>query len=550
LSFKGRIGSTEGSGVTNSQPSIVLGLINPNITYRINPGSEAVDYTILNSATGASVDLNNPANFVHMSNMGASVNSNDKEKYLHLDGEYKLAGSIFRNIKFGGRSADHKRTYDVINPRWNAQYTAAGALVTPSPFISVTGGLLVSNIVPSIPVAAGSYPGNWASGISGNFPRSMMRYATNQMQNLANQYINWDPVLGKNWSAGFEVKETNEALYLMTEFELNNNLSGNLGLRAVTTQVKSTAYQALASGTGVGQCVPLQPCSVPNAITTSSLATYVPQVVETKHTDYLPSLNLRWELQPKLIGRLGITKTLGRANYNELAAAVNLNNTLLTGTSGNPRLKPITATNIDASLAYYFARRAYVSGAVFSQDIKDYVKPGSSNLEFFNTSTNTVSTYLVTSRVAVDAKIRGIELAGEMPIGAGFGVLANATYVDGKDADGQPFLGTSRLTYNLQGYYEDDKFSARLAWNWRSDYAIGLLANRPGVTTVVGTHRYADGGSLSASLSYKITPQISVHFDGNNLLNPVRQTYYINEHAPGYAHEFGRQYFLTLRARF
>lgn len=550
LTFKGRIGSTEGSGVTNSQPSIVLGLINPNITYRINPGSEAVDYTILNSATGASVDLNNPANFVHMSNMGASVNSNDKEKYLHLDGEYKLSGPIFRNIKFGGRSADHKRTYDVINPRWNAQYTPAGALVTPSPFISVTGGLLVSNIVPSIPVAAGSYPGNWASGISGNFPRSMMRYATNQMQNLANQYINWDPVLGKNWSAGFEVKETNEALYLMTEFELNNNLSGNLGLRAVTTEVRSTAYQALPSGTGVGQCVPLQPCSVPNAINTSSLATYVPQVVETKHTDYLPSLNLRWELQPKLIGRLGITKTLGRANYNELAAAVNLNNTLLTGTSGNPRLKPITATNIDASLAYYFARRAYVSGAVFSQDIKDYVKPGSSNLEFFNTSTNTVSTYLVTSRVAVDAKIRGIELAGEMPIGAGFGVLANATYVDGKDADGQPFLGTSRLTYNLQGYYEDDKFSARLAWNWRSDYAIGLLANRPGVTTVVGTHRYADGGSLSTSLSYKITPKISIHFDGNNLLNPVRQTYYINEHAPGYAHEFGRQYFLTLRARF
>jgi len=549
LSFKGRVGSTEGSGVTNSQPSIVLGVINPNITYRINAGSDAVDYSILNAA-GGNINLNATSSFVQLSNQGASVNSNDKEKYIHVDGEYKLDGGIFRNIKFGARTADHKRTYDVTNPRWNAQYTAAGALVAPSPFISVTGGLLVTNIVGAIPVPAGTYPANWASGVSGNFPRSMMRYDTSQMQNLTNQYVNWNPVLGKNWSAGFEVKEQNDAFYLMTEFEVNDKLSGNFGVRAATTELKSTSYQALVSGTGVGQCVPLQPCSVANAITTSSLATYVPQVVQTKHTDYLPSLNLRWQIEPKLIGRLGITKTLGRANYNELAGAVNLNNTLLTGTSGNPRLAPTTATNIDASLAYYFARRAYVSGAVFSQDIKDYVKPGSSNVEYFNTSTNTFSTYLVTSRVAVNAKIRGVELAGEMPLGAGFGVLANATYVDGKDADDQPFLGTSRLTYNLQGYYEDEKFSGRLAWNWRSDYAIGLLANKPGVTTVVGTHRYVSGGSLSASLSYKILPNVSIHLDGNNLLNPVRRTYYINESAPGYAHEFGRQYFLNVRAKF
>jgi outer membrane receptor protein involved in Fe transport len=143
-------------------------------------------------------------------------------------------------------------------------------------------------------------------------------------------------------------------------------------------------------------------------IYSSSLATYVPQVVQTKHTDYLPSLNLRWEIEPKLIGRLGITKTLGRANYNELAGAVSLNNTLLTGTSGNPRLAPTTSTNVDASLAYYFARRAYVSGAVFAQDIKDYVKPGSSNVEYFNTSTNTFSTYLVTSRVAVVSAVNDL----------------------------------------------------------------------------------------------------------------------------------------------
>ena len=278
-------------------------------------------------------------------------------------------------------------------------------------------------------------------------------------------------------------------------------------------------------------------------------ATYLRQTVETDHHAWLPSMNMRWEIDKDMVGRLSLSKTLGRPNYNELAAAVSLNNTLLTGSSGNPYLKPTTSRNFDASLAYYFGRRAYLSGGIFHQAIKDYVKPGNSNVEFFNTSTGTNSIYLVTSRVQVDAKLRGFEIAGETPLGNGFGVLANATYVDAKDADGLPFLGTSRGTYNLQGYYEDDKLSARLAWNYRTDYAIALVT-KPGQVAAAGTHQYVGAGSASASINYKLTPNISVALDGNNLTNYVRHTYFINESAPGYWHEFGRQFYLTLRAKF
>jgi iron complex outermembrane recepter protein len=546
--LKGRIGNTEGSGDTKSQPSLTFGIINPNMTYRIN-NNRPTDYVLTDSATGRPIDLSNTANYSQMSNTGAAVYSKDVEDYFHIDGEYKLGGLI-RNIKFGARSAKHTRTLDQISARWNAQDNVNGTPVVPSPFISVTGGLLVTNIVGNnTPVPATAYPGNWGSGLDANFPRSLFRFNSNQLQSFANQFVNWDPVRNKNWSASYQVIEKNDAVYLMSEFDFGK-VSGNAGLRGVTTEVESTAYQALVNGTGVGQCVPLQPCSIPNAVIGAVLNTFVKQVVNTKHTDWLPSLNLRWEIEPKLIARLGLTKTLGRANYNELAGAITLNNTTLTGTSGNPFLKPTIAVNVDASLAYYFARRAYISGSIFHQDITDYVKPGASNVEFFNTSTGANSTYLVTSRIQRDAKIKGIELAGELPIGAGFGLLANATYVDGKDADDQPFLGTSKLTYNLQGYYEDNQFSARLAWNWRSDYAIALLNNKPGIITSVGTHRYDDGGSLSASFSYRIMPNVSLHLDGNNLLNPVRNTYFINKSAPGYWHESGRQYFLTLRAKF
>jgi iron complex outermembrane recepter protein len=548
LTLRARIGNTKGSGVTNSQPSLTFALINPNLSYRIN-GDRPTDYTLLN-ANGSPIDTGNINNYVQMSNTGASVKSTDEEKYFHFDGEYKLGSGMFSNLKFGARGAKHERNYEVIGARYNAQDTQAGPPATPSPFISVTGGLLVTNIVGNnIPVPATRYPANWGAGLDATFPRNLFRFDPSQLQNFANQFVNWDPVKNKVWNSGYTVEETNNAAYVMSEFDLEK-VTGNVGLRAVETKVRSVSYQALPSGTAAGQCVALQPCNLPGAITSSRFATYLPQVVETKHTAYLPSLNMRWEVERDLIARFSLSKTLGRPNYNELAGAVTVNNTLLTGTSGNPNLKPTTATNGDVSLAYYFARRAYVSGSLFRQELKDYVKPGLSRVEFFNTATGTNSIYDVTSRVAANATLSGAEVAAEMPIGnTGFGVLANATYIDGTDSDSQPVLGTSRLTYNLQGYYEDDKFSGRLAWNYRSDYAIGFVNNATNTATI-GTHRYKSAGSLSASLSYKFTPNLSVNLDGNNLLNPVRHTYYTFESAPGYWHVNGRQYFLTMRAKF
>jgi iron complex outermembrane receptor protein len=214
--------------------------------------------------------------------------------------------------------------------------------------------------------------------------------------------------------------------------------------------------------------------------------------------------------------------------------------------------------NLDLTLAWYFAPRAYVSGGVFAQNISNYVKTGTSSIDYFNIAQNKVTTYLVTSRKGVSAKLKGVEGALEMPVGKGLGFGANATYVDSKDEDGAPMLGTSTWTYNLRGFYEDDKLTASLAWNYRTDYAIGFvgdgtlkpLVNSAGVITQYnGQHRYAGAGSLSLSIGYRFTKDISIHLDGNNLNDPIRHTYYLNENAPGYWHQNGRQFFLALRAK-
>jgi iron complex outermembrane receptor protein len=563
LTVRARIGYTEGSGTTASQPSLVYGLLSPQSVNFSQTASAPAQYSILNAA-GAAIDLTKVANFSLLTNQGAAVKAMDKESYLHLDGDYKLASKVVPMLKFGVRASKHNRTYDVINPRWNAQDNAAGPIATTAadyPFIPITGGTLIKQSVvadAARPVPATLYPSDWFSGGVGNFPREVFRFDMGQMKAFTDQYINWDPVLNRNLSGGYQVKEDNTAAYAMGEYELSDAVTGNFGVRFVQTKLASLSYQALTSGTAAGQCVVLQPCSVPEAIVGSRVATYVPRLVNTTSNDVLPSFNLRWDLAKDMIGRAAVSRSLGRANYNELAGAVSLNDTLLTGSSGNPKLKPILSDNLDLTLAWYFAPRAYVSGGVFAQNISNYVKTGTSSIDYFNIAQNKVTTYLVTSRKGVSAKLQGVEGALEMPVGKGFGFGANATYVDSKDEDGAPMLGTSTWTYNLRGFYEDDKLTASLAWNYRTDYAIGFvgdgtlkpLVNSAGVITQYnGQHRYAGAGSLSLSIGYRFTKDISIHLDGNNLNDPIRHTYYLNENAPGYWHQNGRQFFLALRAK-
>jgi len=554
LTIKGRVGSTKGEGLTNSEPSMVFGLMNPaSMTYSQAAGSPA-SYAVLDAA-GKPIDQGNVANFQLMSALAPAVASIDKENYGHLDADLKLGGKVFTALKFGGRFTDHERSYDRWEGRYNMQDNAAGP-ITPSPFTSVNGGLLVGNVIPASaqPIPASRYPSDWAKGLDGNFPTSFIRYDTSQLQDWASKNVNWDRTLNHNWASGFHIKEKNTAAYVLTEFELSPKASGNLGMRYVETKLESTSYQLIPAAT----CAALQACAVPGSINTSRLGSFVPQTVNAKQTNWLPSLNLRWDLRSDLVARLALTRTLGRANYNELAGAVILDDLRGTGSSGNPNLKPITSNNADATLAYYFAPRAMVSGGVFSQTMQNYVKVGTSQVDFFNITQGKVTPYTVTSRKGVSAKIFGLEAALELPIAGGFGFGANGTYVDSKDVDGVPLLGTSTVTYNLRGFFENDKFSASLAWNYRSAYAYAFLGD--GTTTVLrdaagvptqynGQNRYDGYGALSLSLGYKITPNISVHFDGNNLNDPIRHTYYITENATGYFHQNGRQYFLSLRAK-
>ena len=182
----------------------------------------------------------------------------------------------------------------------------------------------------------------------------------------------------------------------------------------------------------------------------------------------------------------------------------------------------------------------------FSMNMKNYVAFGTEDQQLFSELTHQLETYKVAVPLNADARLSGLELTYNQPIGEYFGVNANYTYVDGSSsftwADGtHNLLGTSKNTYNLGAYFENDKFGARIGYSWRSAFLIGLQGAVP---------YYQDNyGTLNASFSYKATDWLSFSLDALNLNNPTTK-YYQSAYIPTAFYENGRQYYLNAHLSF
>lgn len=545
LRFSGKVGFTKGTGETQSSPGLLFRSFNKTLNYELL-GKDGVSW----SANGVSLTDLTQGGWKLISDIQAVFRTEDQDRYTYLNGEYDLDKGFISRIKFGARMGTHRNSKDQINGAWNFVTTGSG--------LPGQAQLDAQFPMASLPIRGGLYPESYGAGISGSFPRQVLRLDRGAMAGI-NSLINYDEVLNKNWTGSYIVNERTTALYAMAEFEAGA-LTGNVGLRAVGTEVNSIFYQALPNNRVCAALTPVCPAPVgvpvANPISSSRLSGYMQQEVTTTHSAMLPSLNLRYELSRNLLGRFSLSRTMARPEYSELAGATSQNNIVnpKTASSGNPNLKPTMGSNADASLAWYASPRAYVQGGVFYQEIKDYVKRGTSIVELKNSDTQQFEPYVTNSFIGRDAKLKGFELSGETPLGAGFGLIANVTYVDGVDADRAAVIGTSKWTYNLRGYYESGRLTASLAFNHRSDYPVSYFGNgtiTPGSATAARNDlNYADAqSSLSASVSLRLTPQLSLQLDGTNLTNPTRYYYSATEDMPLGWYKNGRQFFLSLRTR-
>jgi iron complex outermembrane recepter protein len=514
LNFTGKIGSTTGKGVTPTQDVFEGDVFNTGASYAFHGVSNPSDVAFPSG---------NPAVFTGTRLdwiFGASpASTKDEEKYGQVDGEWLFDKGMFSNLKFGGRYAEHKRE--------THQVAQGPNFAGPDPFA-----------VANLPAWNGeTYPSNFGSRLGGgNFPTNVWQLSPSELQRWGDLYSNRDPLAREFWSGEFSLKEKVGAGYVMTNFE-GPGWSGNVGVRFVQTKEDVTVNVAIPGSV----CAVQAPCSVPGAITTSAFGSFYQKLVSNTYNDVLPSANVKFDLGKGLIGRLAAARTMARPDFSALGGSITADDTTHTGNGGNPNLKPIRSTNLDATLEYYFAPQSLVSAGLFYMDLTDYVAFGTYQTTLLDIKQNSFQTYTITAPINSSGKTKGIELAWQQPIAYGFGASANYTYADAKDDIGTPLVGASKNTYNLSGYYEDRGFGARLAYTFRSAFFVGLDRSTP---------QYQDDtGTLAASLSYTINKNVSINFDGLNLNDPVLKYYGANKDQPRAFYANGRQYYFGVRIK-
>lgn len=143
----------------------------------------------------------------------------------------------------------------------------------------------------------------------------------------------------------------------------------------------------------------------------------------------------------------------------------------------------------------------------------------------------------------------------------GFGLQSNLSYADTHVEDGRPMVGASRKSANLVGYFENDVFSVRLAWNYRSEYVNSTTAPAPtansqglsvvqGITMPTAPTIQAPVTNVALSVNYTVMPGLSLSFSGTNLTNPSRGQYRYSELEPQKVDTSGRQYYVEARYKF
>ena len=254
-----------------------------------------------------------------------------------------------------------------------------------------------------------------------------------------------------------------------------------------------------------------------------------------KYTNWFPSLNAKMDVNDRLVLRAAATTAIGRPDYVQLAPAITVDATANTVTTGNPDLKPLTSTNLDAGAEYYLPGQGVLSASLFFKDIQDPI--------FTRTLLNQSGTYggvaLTGAAVsqplnATKAYVAGLELNVQSQLdflpGAldGFGVGVNLTLIDSsiKGVPGRlenlPLVQQSKTVGTAQLFYEKHGLTARVAYSYRSKFLYTLGADS-------SSDIYWDKhGQVDARIAYAIGDKAhsaTIFLEGSNLNDEPWRTF-------------------------
>jgi iron complex outermembrane receptor protein len=489
LTFTGQLGSTRGTGYAR------------DYGYEVWQAYSGASMTMHGLDAPANVTIDNAGAFSprtgadFFGGWASDTTANDKETYGQVDGTWKAPWDLVPTVRFGVRAAKHERALT-----W-----------------------LRGTIAP-----AGSQLANRPTGLT-NYPASPLAnvldkpwtFTPGSMKEWGDKYVKFDT---HSYQNEFKIDEKTSAVYAMGDLAVGN-ITGNFGVRYVQTDI-----------------------DVDNA---SPDTVWKPVHTSNSYKDILPSVNLRTDLAKDVVLRASASRTMARPDFGALGS-LSLNDLTRSGSGGNPNLKPIYSNNVEAGVEWYFMPKSLLAVNLYDMHLGSYVTFGASSAQFFNQSVNAITTYNMSSALNTKARVKGVELQYSQDLGNGFGASANYTYADGKETGKAPksacadlgdcsMIGTSRNSYNVSAFYENDKFSARLNYSYRSEFLNGLDRNSAIYQDAVGT--------VSLALNYNISDNLTLSFEGKDLNDPLLKSYATSKDQPRAFYKNGKQFFLGLRGK-
>ena len=235
--------------------------------------------------------------------------------------------------------------------------------------------------------------------------------------------------------------------------------------------------------------------------------------------NFFPSASLKYNLARNLDLHFGYSSTIRRPSYVNLAGVWTINDTALTVTTPNPRLKPELSDNYAARIAYYFEPIGQLAATFTERSVKNlFITDRLSAQEFGYTGDDELQGYeFITTENGTDRiKIRSMELEYNQTLGF-LGTLFKRLSVRGSytrlyaevpRANLTPHLASGGLNYTL------NKLNLYGNWNWSDDVNTNLAG------TTYRRHRT----NLDAGGSWRLNQTYSLSISVRNLLD----TPYIN----------------------
>jgi iron complex outermembrane receptor protein len=295
-------------------------------------------------------------------------------------------------------------------------------------------------------------------------------------------------------------------------------LTGNFGVQAIHTDQSSTGFVNTGAAQGI-----------------------IERTLGDNYWDVLPSINLSLRFDSDFIIRVAAAREIQRPRLDDMRVnfsyGVDPIEAIVTGSGGNPYLRPYRATAFDLNFEKYFGNAGYLAAQLFYKKLHNYIYTAERPFDYSSFPVvDPGYPFSYQGRISAPingdgGEIYGVELAGTLPFDTfvsaleGFGVTGGVSYTKSKiqpDPDSPPsdIPGYSRWVANGTAYFEKGGFSVRGSMRYRSTFLgdfSGFGANR--------VRRRAKAETIvDAQIGYDFQPGstlegLSLFLQGFNLTN-------------------------------